>query len=152
MKRKLWFQSAAFAALLAAPCFGGKDHTLLNPKIIAAKSACIQNLASTTLDDETYKELKRWKRWEIVDNRTMADLVVIVSSPVSPPAPGGTQPCGPGGKPGSKHSGNFVCLELLDAKSGASVYRASGKTVQDIIRELAKRIEKQEEQNDRQSP
>jgi len=120
-----------FALLLEVPCFARNDRTFLSPTVIAAKSAYIENRASPELGDETYKELRIWRRWEIVGTRVMADVAVVVSLQ-DPQA-------------GSKPSRSLVHLELIDTKSEETVYSASGKTVRDIIRELAKRIEKKEQ-------
>jgi len=122
---------AIFTVSLQVPCFAKNDHFYLSPTVIAAKSAYIENHGSATLEDETYKELRIWRRWEIVGTRVMADVAVVVS--LQDP------------QEGSKPSRSLVHLELIDTKSEETVYSASGKTVRDIVRELAKRIEKKEQ-------
>jgi len=122
---------AVFAVSLEVLCFARNDRTFLSPTVIAAKSAYIENRGSAELEDETYKELRIWRRWEIVGTRVMADVAVVVS--LQNP------------QPGSKPSRSLVHLELIDTKSEETVYSASGRTVRDIIRELAKRIERKEQ-------
>jgi len=127
------------------PCLAKKDHTLLSPKVIAAKSAYIENHGIATIEDEAYKVLKRWRRWEVVGTRINADLIVVLSSQNPQSVTGKTQSHDPNTKAASKNPGSFVHLELIDAMSGKSVYSGMGKTVQKIITELAKKIEEQEE-------
>jgi len=122
---------AVFAVSVETRCLAKNDHTFLSPTVLAAKSAYIENHGSAELEDETYKELRIWRRWEIVGTRVMADVAVVVSLQ-DPHA-------------GSKPSRSLVHLELIDTKSEETVYSASGRTVRDIIRELAKRIEKKEQ-------
>jgi hypothetical protein len=138
---------AVLAASLGMPCFAKKDHTALDPKVIAAKSAYIENHGNATLEDEAYKVLKRWKRWEVAGTRVNADLVVVLSSQDSQSVTGKTQSHDPNTKAASKNLRNFVHLELIDAMSEKPVYSGTGKTVQNIIAELAKKIEQQEERS-----
>ena len=144
MKRELCAAVAILVMSLGMPSLAKKHQAPLDPKIIAAKSVYIKDLGSLELADQAYKELKKWKRWQIVGERLNADLVLVFSSEQPQSSSGGTQTHNPNGKTGAVTTRGLVHLELFETNREVSIFADTDKTVQNIIRELAKRIKKEE--------
>lgn len=145
MKRTVSLLMTIFPIFLGMPCLAKKVHSPLNPKIVAAKSAFIESHGNKKLADETYRELKKWKGWEIVADQTKADLVVEISLEKAPSSANKTPSADPNAKMESSAKGGLVRLELLDAKWGVPLYSDTGKTAQKVIRKLIEKIEKENE-------
>ena len=153
MKQTLCVFVILLAALLGKPCSAKKEHAPLNPKVIAAKSVYIENHGNAKVADKAYEELKKWGRWEIVQDRTKADLVFALSSEEGHASSGTTQTYDPNMKTGTMTTGGWkygtvnestsgsVHMELLDPKSGDSLYADTGTKLSRVIRELQKRVE-----------
>ncbi len=97
----------AFAVgLLFALLAAGADRSSLPEKVVSARSVYIQNdSGDSKLGGELNKALKRWGRWQMVNNRAEADLIAVLDH---------------------KHTfiqNNFT-LTLLDAKSSEPVWSA----------------------------
>ncbi len=136
--------------LTAIPSTAKKEHTPLDRRIIAAKSVYLESRADDKLTHEAYIELKNWRRWEIVSSRTLADLVLTISSEEQQSSTAGTQDGNSTGKAGPHKKEGPVRLELQDAKWGTSLYSAWGKSANELIQSLAKKIDSQESRTNAQ--
>jgi hypothetical protein len=158
MKRIGFTLLAFLAATLGAPCLASKEHAPLNPKVIAAKTVYVENHGSARLKDKAYDELKKWGRWEIVEDRTKAEVVIVLSSEEGESSTGRTQTYDPNMKTGTMTTGGWkygtqtsntsgsAHMELLDPKTGESFYADTRGTVHTIIKELQKRMEQESKQ------
>lgn len=142
---------AVLVMSLGMPCLAKKHQTPLDPRIIGAKSVYIKDLGSSKTADEAYSELKKWKRWEIVGERLNADLILALTSEEAQSLTGEAPTYNPNMKTGSRRTGGSVHMELFDSNRGESIFADTNKTVHDIIRELAKRIEKEEKRANNQA-
>jgi hypothetical protein len=144
----------------ANQCFPrNKTHAPLPAKVLSAKSVYIENHGSAKNADKAYDELKKWGRWEIVQDRAKADLVLMLSAQEGQSSTGQTQTYDPtpapgmGGagtwKYGTTHSatGGSTHLELVEAKTGQTLYADTKGTTGRTIKELRKRIEEQEKES-----
>ena len=55
------------------------DKAPLPDKVTSAKTVFLLNQTEAKLGDAVYRELKKWNRWELVTDRSKADLLVVVS-------------------------------------------------------------------------
>src|SRR5215469_9091985 len=156
MKRTLFLLAALLAVSLGRPCMAKKEHAPISATVITAKTAYVENHGSSKLKDRSYDELKKWGRWQIVEDRTKADLVIALSSQEEQSSTGRTQTYDPSMKTGTMTTGGWkygtetsttsgsVHLELLDPKTGESLFADTRDNVHIVIVLLRKRIEKQE--------
>ena len=153
MKRVALVPVVILVGLMGAPCLAKKGPAPLHPKILAAKTVYLENHGSAKLAGKAYDELKKWGRWEMVEDRTKADLVIIVSLEKGQSSGGTTSTYDPS-KANSPTGGwtygtttssspDSVHLELVDSKTGQTIYTDMGGTAHGIIKELRKRIEEQ---------
>jgi hypothetical protein len=126
-----------------------KEQAPLSTTVLAAKTAYIENHGSAKLKDRSYDELKKWGRWQIVEDRTKADIVIVLSSQAEQSSTGQTRTYDP--KTGdwkygteTSTSAGSVHLELLDSKTGESLFADTRDNAHIVIALLRKRIEKQE--------
>jgi hypothetical protein len=146
-------------ALAGVPCFAGKTHAPLPPKILAAKTVYVENHGSAKLADKAYTELKQWGRFEIVTDRIQADIVLLLSLDEGQTSSGKTQTYDPkanGGYGGWKYgridesSSGSIHIEVLDAKTGETLYSDTKQmnsftsATHGAIKDLRQRIEEQE--------
>jgi hypothetical protein len=135
---------------------GAKTRAALPANVLSAKSIYIENHGSAKDADRAYDELKKWGRWEILQDRAKADLVIVLSSQEGEYSSGQTQTYDPTPAPGMGGAGTWkygtthsasagsAHLDLLDSKTGESLYADTGIVTQRVIKELRKRIEEQE--------
>jgi hypothetical protein len=133
-----------------------KSHAPLSPNILTAKTVYLENHGSAKIADKIYDESKKWGRWEIVEDRSKADLFMVLSSEKGKSSSGTTQTHDPNMKTGTMTTGGWkygttnsvtpgsVHLELVDSKTGESLYADTGRAPNGVIRELRKRIEERE--------
>ena len=119
------------AALLLIPCSlspSAKDkHLPLAPQLISAKTVYIDNQSgSPTTGDHAYQELSDWGRFQIVQDKSQADLVFLLT--MRSETVGATFMGGP-----DVHT--FSVLTVLDAKTGKALWTDS--RVAGIIRQRA---------------
>jgi hypothetical protein len=147
---------ASIAALLLTvlPCFAKpKEHAPLPSQLFSAKTLFIENQASADTADRAYDELKKWGRFEIVTDRTRADLIMSLSIKLPEHTGGHVSVWNSDGTYSSGHvSGGtlgYTYLTILDAKTGESLYSdtkrwvAFGSATRNMIKDLQKRIESQ---------
>ena len=149
------FLIAFFFLYSPIPCFP-KNHAPLSKKVLSAKTVYIENHGSAKGGDKATQELKKWGRWEIVEDRTKADLVLVLTSQEGESSTGHTQTYDPTPAPGMGGAGTWKYgtttsssagsehLELVDPKTGTSMYSDTQVSVHKTIAELRKRIEEQE--------
>ncbi|HEX2713334.1 MAG TPA: hypothetical protein VHM88_14135 [Candidatus Acidoferrales bacterium] len=59
---------------------GDDKYAPLPDEIVKAKTVFyINDTGNSRFGDDLYKELKKWNRWEIVTDRTRADLILVLS-------------------------------------------------------------------------
>ena len=123
------------AALLLIPCSlstsAKEKHLPLAPQLISAKTVYIDNQSgSPTAGDHAYQELSGWGRFQIVQDKSQADMVFLLTA--HPVTVGAT-------------------LTVLDAKTGQALWKdtlAAGTIrqrapIKNAINELRKRIEEE---------
>lgn len=116
--------------LWANQCLSGnKTRAPLPAKVLSVKSIYVENHGSAKDADRAYDELKKWGRWEIVQDRAKADLVVILPSQEGQYSSGQTQTYDPTPAPGMGGAGTWkygtthsasagsAHLDLLDSKT-----------------------------------
>jgi len=70
----LFFQAACLLA-------GDDQHAPLPDKIVSAKTVFLMNESGQPkLGDAVYKQIKTWNQWQVVTDRTAADLVLTTSA------------------------------------------------------------------------
>jgi hypothetical protein len=161
MKNRVLAITMSSILLLLSPnhCLATKTRAPLPAKVLSAKSIYIENHASARDTDTVHEELKKWGRWEIVQDRAKADLVLVLSAQEGQSSSGTTAVYDPtpapgmGGagtwKYGTTHSasGGSTHLELVEAKTGQTLYADTWGTIRRTIKELRKRIEEQEKES-----
>jgi hypothetical protein len=156
IKRMAVASLTVLVASMGTTCLAKKEHAPLPQKILAAKTMYIENHASAKDADRAYDEFKKWGRWQIVEDRAKADLVLVLSAQEGQSSSGTTATYDPtpapsmGGagtwKYGTTHSESdgSAHLELVEEKTGQTLYADTKGTMRRTIRELRKRIEEQE--------
>ena len=140
---------------------GAEDYAPLPESIIQGKTVYIVNQSDlATVADSAYSELKKWKRFRVVDSKGEADLV-FVFTPISKGTQGAVGAVvNIGGMPvavGRGVEGGETQFAILDAKAGEKLWAntkpwSSSGSTRDLIRDLRKRIEKQERAKKEQKP
>lgn len=152
----------ALFALAGAPCFAGKTHAPLPEKVLTAKTVCIENHGSAKVADEAYDELKKWGRYEIVTDRSKADLILVLSVDEGSTTSGTTSVYHPpddknwGGtwSHGTTHSSSpsYTHMTLFDSKTNEGLYTDTKRAglrsaTREGLKELRQRIEEQEKES-----
>jgi hypothetical protein len=101
----IWFVLLVVAAAVGSSA--EKSHAPLSPKILSAKTVYLENHGRANIADKTYDELKKWGRWEIVEDRNKADLVIVLSSEKAKSSHGTTQTYDPNMKTGTMTTGGW---------------------------------------------
>jgi hypothetical protein len=151
---------AALFVFAGAPCYANKTHAPLPEKVLTAKALFIENHGRADIADKAYDELKKWGRFDIVTDRSKADMILVLSVDEGSTTSGTTSVYHPpddknwGGTwshgTTSSSSSSYVHLTLLDSKTGEALYgdtrlwrwRWSNPT-RDAVQELRQRIEEQ---------
>ncbi len=140
----------------------------LSPKILAAKTAFIDNQSGyAKIGDRAYDELRKWGRFQIVQDRKKADLVILLSAGEyigGYVTSGGTQ-TGTVDESGNVQLSNsptyttpvrkgHTFLTVIDPATGESLwsdskawgnlYTGFHSATKGLVKELRKRIEEQE--------
>jgi hypothetical protein len=146
------------AALLAVGCslsaHANDKHLPLPSQIMAAKSVYIENRSGqAALADRAYQELMAWGRFQVVQDRAGADLILLLSAHKEV---GETRQTGRVDESGNINTTTrplvreYSGLTVLDAKTGENLWTDSKATnifqksaIKRAIDELRKRIEEQ---------
>jgi pimeloyl-CoA synthetase len=159
VKQQIRITLASIAALLVTvlPCFAKpKEHAPLPSRLFSAKTLFIENQASANMADYAYDELKKWNRFEIVTDRTKADLILSLSTKMPEHTGGNVSVWNSNGTYSSGHvSGGtpgYTYLTILDAKAGEPLYSDArrgifGRVARNMIKDLQERIESQVQNN-----
>jgi len=143
----------------ASPCFP-KNHSPVYQKVLSAKTVYVENHGSAKDLDRAYDELKKWGRWEILQDKVNADLILVLSGQKGQSSTGQTQTYDPTPAPGMGGAGTWkygtvtssspgsVHLEVVDPKTGESLYADTEVVTKRVIKELRKRIEEQEKEGE----
>src|SRR5258707_3326410 len=92
----------------ASPCFSkNKVHAPLPGSVLSAKTVYVENHGSAKDADSAYQELSKWGRWEIVQDRARADLVLILSAQEGQSSSGTTAVYDPTPAPGMGGAGTW---------------------------------------------
>ena len=146
---------AALFMFVGTPCFAGKTHAPLSPKILTAKTVYVENHGKAKLADRVYDEMKKWGHWEIALDRAKADLILVFSDQEGQSSSGTTAVYDPtpapgmGGagtwKYGTTHSatGGSTHLEVVERETRQTLYADTERAPSGITRELKKRIEEE---------
>lgn len=63
-----------------APVAQEKLYAPLPEKVIAAKTVVFINYSGTAkFGDDLYRQIKAWNRWQVVTDKTKADLILVLS-------------------------------------------------------------------------
>lgn len=156
----LVFVSAA--CLLAAKKEEKVQHAPLPAKVLAAKTIYIQNDSGyADMADKAYTQLKAWGKYQIVDAKEKAELVLVLA--VTSTQREGRSPSWVSvynSKTGGWTNGtvqtpstetlNFSQLTLIDSATGEvawsdrMIWRRKRSATQELIKSLQRRIEEQE--------
>jgi hypothetical protein len=149
----------ALIPLLAVSSYA-KHATLTLPlpqQIMAAKTVYIDNQSGyAIIGDQAYEAIKKWDRYEVVNSRDKADLVLLFSSKQFS---GGSTTTGTVNNYGvvtattTSDSWGATYVTVLDPKSGTTLWsdghswgnRWSKSATIILIKELQDRVKKQEE-------
>jgi len=155
--RGLGLASVSLLLVIAANrCLAKEKHAPLPAKVLSAKSVYIENHGVARVADQAYEELTKWGRWEIVQDRVKADLVLVLSAEKAQSTTGQTQTYDPNAKTGTMTTGGWkygtttstapgsVHLEIVESKTGETLYADTERATRGTITELRKRIEEQE--------
>jgi hypothetical protein len=146
-----------------------KNHLPLPPQVIAAKTIYIDNQSGIAkLGDRAYEQLNKWGRFQVVEDRRQADLILLLSARQYS---GGYVTTG-GGTTGTVDENgninttnnpsyttpvtvNYTYVNLIDPKNGDSLwsdskrwgnlYTAFHSATKGLIDELMKRVNEQQE-------
>lgn len=136
-----------------------KVHAPLLGKVLSAKTVYVENHGSASDAHGICNELKKRGRWEIVQDKANADLILVLSGQKGQSSSGrtatydSTPAPGMGGagtwKYGTATSGSAdsAHLELVDSNTGESLFSDTGIRPHFIIKELRKHIEEQEKKS-----
>jgi hypothetical protein len=162
--------AAAILLLSVAPMLSAKnkqtvEHAPLPAKVLTAKTVFIQNDSSyADLADKAYTQLKAWGRFQVVDAKEKADLILVLTSASTQTQGSGSEwmsmcnfqtgACAGGSVPSSKtNTWNFSRVKLIDASTGDTawadqmVWGAKYSATVELVKALRQRIEEQERQN-----
>lgn len=115
----------------------------LPAKILNAKTVFVENHSALDEDrarSEFFDEVNKWNRWEIVSNRTDADLIVVLTPHQKHPI-----------NPSNPHIG-FTEITIADGATGRRMWRNSMPwsdrgAVRDLVADLKQRIKRQQKKN-----
>jgi hypothetical protein len=163
------FVSAVAIALVVLPTVSQakKNHLPLAPQVLSAKTIYVDNQSGIAkLGDRAYEQLTKWGRFEVVQNRRQADLILLLSARQYD---GGYVTTG-GGTTGTVDDNgninttnnpsytthvttNYTYMNLIDPKTGDSLWSDSKRwgnlytgfhsATKGLIDELMKRINEQ---------
>jgi hypothetical protein len=153
------YSSAALFLIASLPPISAKDkdHLPLPAQVMSAKTVYIENRSGqAAIGDRAYQEIKNWGRFQMVQERDQADLILLLTAREE--VRGGQQN-GRVDEDGNIHTSTspdvwrYSGLTALDPRTGntlwtesrvASILRKSA--IKRAIDELRKRIEEQEAQ------
>lgn len=168
MTRASFVPSVAVAlVILSIASQAKKNHLPLPPQVLSAKTIYIDNQSGIAkLGDRAYEQLTKWGRFEVVQNRRKADLILLLSAREYD---GGYITTG-GGTTGTvdgngninttsnpsyttRVTTNYTYVNLIDPKTGDSLWGDSKRwgnlytgfhsATKGLIDELMKRINEQ---------
>lgn len=123
--------------LLFAAGAGAQDHAPLPKAIYEAKTVYLVNDTGwPKIADKAYKELRSWGRFQVVNDKAEADLILRFT--------GAQQTLG------GLARANKLTMEVLDAKTEASLWKITedgallvSNNAKDCIKQLRKRMPKE---------
>jgi len=129
----------ASLTLLACSLTGSPDdkHLPLAPQVMTARTAYIDNRSGrSAVADETYHEIRKWGRFQVVQDRTQADIILLLTTTLD------------------SDGDAWRHLTVIDPSTGdilwsdskAAIYHL-GRATQFLVGELKKRIEDQSRQS-----
>lgn len=138
-----------------------KGYAPLPDRVVAAKAVFFINESGTArFGDDLYRQIKDWKRWEVVGDRDKADLVLVLSPSDTVPVVVTTASANVSGQ--SAHGaamtagGNMQTqhwhLYVMDAKTGENLWRADasmggklwrswGSIAKSLVSDIQKRLQ-----------
>lgn len=72
-----------FVFLLVSSTLALGQKAPLPDNVVKASSVFLINESNSKLGDAVYRELRKWNRWQLVTERSKADLVLVVSQQVT---------------------------------------------------------------------
>jgi hypothetical protein len=147
----------AFATLLLISCVvssaaysGEKDkkNTSLPERLLTAKTVYIDNQSDETdINDKAYDEVKKWGRFQLVSDKSQADLIFLFTTGEY------TSYAADNSSNTTEVKANYTYLTVIDANSAQHLWSTSRKwgslyggyhsATRGVIRELKKRIDEQ---------
>ena len=144
------------ASFCSLPVLAKDKHLPLSPQMMNAKTVYIDNRSgNASLGDRAYQELLNWGRFRVVQDRTQADVIFLLSLRVETRGARNTGRVDENGNYYGRSSPNiraYSGLTVLDAKTGdplwteskvATIFRKSA--IKRAVDELRKRMEEQSE-------
>lgn len=105
--------TALTLAIAVTPCFAKTKHAPLPDRVLTAKVVYIENHGPAEVADRAYDELKQWGRFELVSDRSKADLVLAFSVDEGRSSSGRTAVYDPTPAPGMGGAGSQFGVKLL---------------------------------------
>ena len=125
-----------------------KNRVPLPAQVITAKTVYIDNHSEeASVDNKAREELRKWGRFQLVSDRTQADLIFLFSTSEYTSYATNNPPYT------TEVQSNYTYLTIIDGKSGQHLWNASQKwgslysgyhsATRGLISDLKKRIEEQ---------
>lgn len=142
----------------AGSAFGG-DKAPLPKKLLQAKTAYVVNNGSWAKSyDKFYAELKKWNRFQLVETKEEADIMIVLSSKVGESG-GGVVVGNTAGQPSSgvviSSSESTFFISVTDAKDGTplwSDYTGEAMLVSNSAKRLVAGLRRRMEEAEREKP
>ena len=133
MKIQTSYVVLAFLLLCNPAIAEEKIYAPLPDKVITAKTVFFVNDSGTArFGDDLYQQIKAWNRWQVVTDKTKADLVLVLSPSDTVPVVVSSASATASGQTvygtGVTTAGNMQTqhwhLYIMDAKTGDKLWRA----------------------------
>jgi len=161
---RLLFISITFTSLLFAKKHEVVPHAPLPAKVLAAKTIYLQNDSGLAdMGDKAYAQLKTWGKYQIVDSKEKADLILLlamgnINTETTEPEHLSTYNY----KTGERTSGTvqapstrtwmFTAMKLIDQSTGDTLWadklewRRKYSATERLVQSLRQRVEEQEKE------
>jgi outer membrane protein assembly factor BamB len=138
-----------------------KTYAPLPDRVVAARTVFFINESGTArFGDDLYRQIKTWNRWQVVTDRTKADLVLVLSPSDTVPVVISSASATASGQTvygtGVTARGNMETqhwhLYVMDAKTGENLWRADasmggklwrswGSIAKSLLSDIQKRLQ-----------
>jgi hypothetical protein len=149
------FRCSVAVALIALMAFA-HQHSPLPASLLSAKTMYVENNSGQTkIGENCSSELSKWGRFKLVNDPKEADVIFRVDAHLGNYGSGGSSgDDDANSKSAAGETAGFATVSVLDQKGQTlwsdtrrwgSLFNGSKSAIRDVVRQLRKRIEEQEQ-------